>query len=272
MDVARTFSSEQRKKLASKGQALPDGSFPIVTVQDLKNAIQAYGRASNKAAAKRHIMKRARALGATNLLPDAWKKGDKAMSLLECSHEGCARKFVDEAALHDHAESVHTLSERRSLVAKAVRTVHGKEAFLIDLSDDWLVYDVWSEGQGYTMYRQSYKLDNAGNVTISGDPSEVVRKVTYIPAPKVETAAATLETVGVYFATDHARVPRGTRRAVGDETASVLGSQTTVELNTAAYLAKANKPHAFKAQQDNPSVCAVCNKSKGDRIHNNDGS
>lgn len=72
---ARDFGSAERQKLTKKGQALPDGSFPIVTVADLRNAISAWGRASadKKAAVKRHIIKRAKALGATNLLPDGWK-------------------------------------------------------------------------------------------------------------------------------------------------------------------------------------------------------
>lgn len=71
-EIGRNFTAEQRKKLAGTGAALPDGSFPIVTVGDLKNAIQAIGRASNPSAAKRHICKRARALGATNLVPEGW--------------------------------------------------------------------------------------------------------------------------------------------------------------------------------------------------------
>lgn len=65
------FSSKQRDKLADSGAAMPDGSFPIRNTQDLRNAIQAFGRAQNKAAVARHILKRARALGATALLPDA---------------------------------------------------------------------------------------------------------------------------------------------------------------------------------------------------------
>lgn len=67
------ISRRVRKKLASEGKALPDGSFPIRNVQDLKNAISSYGLAKNKAAAKRHIMKRARGLGKTDLIPDKWK-------------------------------------------------------------------------------------------------------------------------------------------------------------------------------------------------------
>ncbi len=67
------FSRERREKLAKSGKALPDGSFPIVTANDLENAVKAYGRARDKATAKRHIMKRARALGKLDLIPDDWK-------------------------------------------------------------------------------------------------------------------------------------------------------------------------------------------------------
>lgn len=68
----RDVSTDEREKLADAGKALPDGSFPIANVSDLHNAIQAYGRAKDKAAAKRHIIKRARALGATDALPEGW--------------------------------------------------------------------------------------------------------------------------------------------------------------------------------------------------------
>jgi len=70
----REFSSDERKSAAKQGQALPDGSFPIKSVSDLHNAVRAYGRAKNKAAAKAHIIKRAKALGAMDAIPDAWKK------------------------------------------------------------------------------------------------------------------------------------------------------------------------------------------------------
>lgn len=70
--VAQAFSEEERDKLASSGAALPDGSYPIVTKEDLSNAIQAYGRAKSKKKAKKHIMARAAALGATEMLPESW--------------------------------------------------------------------------------------------------------------------------------------------------------------------------------------------------------
>ena len=70
----REFTPDKRKELADKGQALPDGSFPIVNVEDLKNAISAHGRAKDKEKAKAHIKKRAKTLGKTDLIPDKWKK------------------------------------------------------------------------------------------------------------------------------------------------------------------------------------------------------
>jgi hypothetical protein len=69
----REFSGERRDKLAKEGKAMSDGSFPIVTVEDLKNAIKSHGRAKNVAAAKAHIKKRAKALGKSDLIPDNWK-------------------------------------------------------------------------------------------------------------------------------------------------------------------------------------------------------
>lgn len=96
----RTFSTEQRERMARSGQALPDGSFPIGNEEDLRNAISAYGRASNKAAAKRHIIKRARALGKTSLLPDDWAVQESASmkSLMERALEALGLRQVAEAA------------------------------------------------------------------------------------------------------------------------------------------------------------------------------
>ena len=73
----RDFSSGQRKSDAKSGMAMPDGSFPIEDVADLKNAVKAYGRAKDKAAAKAHITKRAKALKATDQLPADWEGSTK---------------------------------------------------------------------------------------------------------------------------------------------------------------------------------------------------
>lgn len=71
----RDFSEDERKQLAKSGEALPDGSFPIASEQDLQNAIHAVGRASDVEKAKQHIISRAKAMGLSRLLPDDWVKG-----------------------------------------------------------------------------------------------------------------------------------------------------------------------------------------------------
>jgi len=90
MELKRAFSPEKRRDLAKSGMALPDGSFPIVTTEDLKNAIMAFGRAKNKAAAKRHIIKRAKALKKADLIPDNWGKKDAKGSMFMCKASGKA--------------------------------------------------------------------------------------------------------------------------------------------------------------------------------------
>jgi uncharacterized protein len=68
----KEFSTEKRKTLAKQGKAMKGGSYPIENEADLKNAVQAFGRAKNPAATKAHIKKRASALGLTKLLPESW--------------------------------------------------------------------------------------------------------------------------------------------------------------------------------------------------------
>ena len=78
IEEKRFYTRARRMDYAKRGLALPDGSYPIRDVGDLRNAIQAYGLGKDREAAKRHIMKRARALGRTDLIPENWKTRSKA--------------------------------------------------------------------------------------------------------------------------------------------------------------------------------------------------
>lgn len=95
--IKREFSQEERDKAADSGAALPDGSFPIKTKEDLRNAVQAYGRAKDKEKAKAHIIARAKALDAESMLPDDWEKivagGD-----------------VSKAGFADHVQKMHDMA------------------------------------------------------------------------------------------------------------------------------------------------------------------
>lgn len=75
--VLRDFTTAERKQAAESGVAMPDGSFPIKTRQDLENAVHDIGRANDPEAAKKHIIARAKALGCMDILPADWPGSTK---------------------------------------------------------------------------------------------------------------------------------------------------------------------------------------------------
>lgn len=80
-----TPSAEEMRSLVREGKAMRaqdqgrPGRFPIRNRADLDNAIRAVGRAGgpsgteqDRRTVRRFIIKRARALGLTNMIPDTW--------------------------------------------------------------------------------------------------------------------------------------------------------------------------------------------------------
>lgn len=67
---SRFFSAKIRRQYASKGIAMKDGSFPIPDKDALRRAVRLVGKGGP--GAKKHIIKRARALGAVSSLPKVW--------------------------------------------------------------------------------------------------------------------------------------------------------------------------------------------------------
>lgn len=103
--IKRAFSEEKRMELAKGGMALPDGSFPIVSESDLRNAIQAFGRAKDKEAAKRHIMKRARALKLESLIPANWLAGTSEKSEKEVDDASFMASLVEFQLLEEQVDN-----------------------------------------------------------------------------------------------------------------------------------------------------------------------
>ena len=195
MDDARTVPTAERKKLAATGKAMPDLSFPIKTTDDLKNAISLWSKRKNPALAKAHIIKRAKALGATNLLPAGWlpPKAESAAAgsgLIGCPE--CERAFLHEDRLQEHAESVHTFDDVQRIVSEAVRERFAVKTtpsdktnctyvWLNDLADDWAVFTVEGNASS-TMYKIPYTLGGQDSLAVTlGDPFEVRRRTVYDP-------------------------------------------------------------------------------------------
>lgn len=84
------YTVAQRKALAAIGQALPDGSYPIKTRQDLANAIKLVGVGNAPTSTvKAFCIKRAKALHAMSMIPPNWlasgamKQSDPVAKVLE---------------------------------------------------------------------------------------------------------------------------------------------------------------------------------------------
>ena len=192
IEEGRQFTGNQRKAAAKAGQAQKDGSYPIKNRQDLKNAIQAFGRSKNKAATKAHIIRRAKALGLTSLLPKEWKvKTDKASyELVTCPEEGCERAFLHEDGLLDHAESVHTFNDIERILSEHIREKHSKPStreeagtysWISDIAEDWVVFTV-EKPKDISLFKASYTIVN--EVVTLGEPVEVRRRTVYDPVKK----------------------------------------------------------------------------------------
>lgn len=75
---AASLNTAARKYAASQGWAMPDGSYPIRPANlhgasDLSKAVHAVGRGGGSHdSIRRHIMKRARALGLSDQIPQGW--------------------------------------------------------------------------------------------------------------------------------------------------------------------------------------------------------
>lgn len=100
----REFSTEERKRLSASGKAMPDGSYPIENVEDLKNAVRSWGRGGAKASVKAHIVRRAKSLKATDELPEDWPGSTKGNDGEEDGKSAKAkmRKGTGDAAAITH--------------------------------------------------------------------------------------------------------------------------------------------------------------------------
>ncbi|MGA5629803.1 hypothetical protein ACPCTH_33545 [Streptomyces cellulosae] len=70
------LSAAGRRKEAADGDAMPGGRFPITNREDVAKAIRAVGRAKGgeqgRVKVRKFIIKRARALNASGLIPASW--------------------------------------------------------------------------------------------------------------------------------------------------------------------------------------------------------
>jgi hypothetical protein len=117
-DVTRfkEYDAEARERMAKSGEAMDDGSYPIANCEDLRNAIQAIGRASDPDATKRHIRRRKSALGCDEVeLPEDWSavvQASAAARLVEPDYPVYPAEYFAEPTA-DHAYPLRIDRENR---------------------------------------------------------------------------------------------------------------------------------------------------------------
>jgi len=190
----RDFSSKQRDKAAKSGAALPDGSFPIENKGDLKNAIEAIGRAKDPGKARAHIKSRAKSLGATDMIPDTWESwqgldGEIVQEATYCqsdSHDGLRSKLsqaIDGKVMagqdmdgDDDGEQDAEERKASNYPSHYVHAVHDKH----------VIYSM----NGKT-FAHKYNTDDDGDPHLTGNPIEVEPSYTTADKSKESFAEST---------------------------------------------------------------------------------
>ena len=113
----RAFAAAERAKDARSGVAMPDGSYPIKSVEDVENAVRDYYRSGEKPEIKAHIIARAKAIGAENALPKDWtEESEKSAAPLLNGPEALAKAA---AALAEAAAKLERLVEESARLRKS---------------------------------------------------------------------------------------------------------------------------------------------------------
>lgn len=124
-ELTKFVSAQARRRDAKSGVAMKDGSFPIPDEGHLRSAIGHLGNyKGNKSAAKAHIIRRARALGLTHLLPKDWhigggKKIEEPVAIKETNP-----LLVEAAKLQAEGRHEEALAKLQEAVDGALRVEH----------------------------------------------------------------------------------------------------------------------------------------------------
>lgn len=124
----------------------------------------------------------------------------------------------------------------------------GPEAWVLDFTDEWLVYRTWDGGDEHVLVQQTYATDADGRVILTGTPQRVSRRVTYdalnLPSDQAGTTTEsdTKEPIVATMQIDEAEHKALTDRAGQVETLEAQRDTLTKERDTlTAQLAEARK-------------------------------
>lgn len=104
--IKAKYSADDLRRMAGNGEAMKDESYPIGDEDDLGKAIRAVGRGgADHDAIRRHVIKRAKALGKASMIPDNWSS-DGSLKSGVSKEAGVSNVAKDMGPEMDDAEAV----------------------------------------------------------------------------------------------------------------------------------------------------------------------
>jgi hypothetical protein len=177
----REFSAQEREKDAEAGVAMPDGSYPIKSAEDVENAVRDYNRSGQKSDVKAHIIARAKAIGAEHALPDDWtRKADKSVAPIVApsaphdAHEALAKAA---AALAQAARKIERAVEENTVLRKALDDL---SPALADLKKRVAALEAQPLPAKAALRSVAKTSDGAHDALVSAD--DAVRRLASLPA------------------------------------------------------------------------------------------
>lgn len=159
--------------------AMPDGSYPIKTKANLKDAIQAFGRAKNKAAVARHIKARATALGLEDVLPSEGVLADLLAKSVDIAAGDISGKTVGtkEETMPDNKQTAVEIEAAKNLkqVETLTKSLEKANRILVLKSDVRAFYETLDEKAKETFLAKSAEEQTA-EIAKSKDADPVVYK------------------------------------------------------------------------------------------------
>lgn len=124
-ELTKAVKQAERDEMAKTGVAMPNGDFPIPDKGHLKSAIGHWSTyTGNKAAAKKHIIKRARALKLTSMLPEDWGI-TKALDIVDQVRTLVPDLVItkDDGSAYDPATEVGDIDNAMAAIACIARLI-----------------------------------------------------------------------------------------------------------------------------------------------------
>ena len=177
----REFSAAEREKDAEAGVAMPDGSYPIKSADDVENAVRDYNRSGQKPTSRRHIIARAKAIGAESALPDDWtKKADKSAAPIvapSAPHDAPEALAKAAAALAQAARKLERVVEENTVLRKALDDL---SPALADLKKRVAALEAQPLPAKAALRSVAKTADGAHDALVSAD--DAVRRLASLPA------------------------------------------------------------------------------------------